>query len=284
MMKRKQIYSFFASLILLCFVGCNPAAKAEKNSNEPGWQVGILAYTFKDFTLFEAVQKAKELGIDHIGGFPGQKLDRHIAGHLDYKMDAETQEKVRAYLNENKMELVDVGVISPKTEEEWRTLFDFAKAMDIKTIVAEPEIEQLDLISNLCDSYQIKVAIHNHAAPSTYWNPDSLMHAIEGKSALLGVCADVGHWLRSGLDPVSSLQKVKSKLFELHFKDVSMKEKEGVDVVWGQGNIPLKDLLQELKDQSFQGVLAIEYEGSLHENMEEIKRSITYYKELLKSL
>ncbi len=275
----KLAITFF---ILVALISCNQGQnKSTDKSKEVDWDLAILAYTFKDNTFAEAIDKAKELGIDRIGGFPGQAIGGGIEGSMSFEMDSTTRKKVLDLLTSNDMKLVDFGVISPKTQEEWVKLFDFAKAMGIQNIVSEPDKELLEHISSLCDQYQIRVAIHNHASPSIYWHPDTVMKSLEGKSELMGVCADVGHWYRSQLDPVVSLQKVSSKLFELHFKDIA---KDGKDAVMGTGDLQIASLLEVLKQNHFKGILSLECEGDLHGNVPEIGKSIAYYQEVLNQL
>lgn len=279
-MKRTTL-SIFSVWLLLLFglAACGSQEKKDEAQNVPSekWDVAILAYTFRNNTFFEAVDKAHALGIEYIGGYPGQTIGGGLQGKMQFDMDEEVKKSVLDYLASRDVKLVDFGVINPETEEEWDQLFQFARDMGIENIVTEPDPDHLGLISELCDDYQIKVAIHNHAAPSRYWNPDSLMNLIEGESELIGVCADVGHWVRSGLDPVESLERVQERLFELHFKDVARAEKGAPDVVWGTGVGSISNMLDELLEQDFSGVLAIEYESNPDDNMQEIKESLDFY-------
>ena len=108
----------------------------------------------------------------------------------------------------------------PPDEAESRKVFEFAKKMGIDTLVAEPEPAALDTVEKLCKEYNIKVAIHDHPKPSHYWNPDTVLEAVKGRTPLMGACADTGHWLRSGLDPVECLKKLEGRVICLHFKDL----------------------------------------------------------------
>ncbi|WP_156307982.1 sugar phosphate isomerase/epimerase family protein [Sphingobacterium endophyticum] len=280
---------FSPFLLMLCvLMACNSNSSNKQKSQQDttqsptsgsvNWDLAILAYTFRQGTFFEAVDKAKDLGINEIGIFPGQEIGAGINGKMNIDMDSATQQKVKELLKSKDMKLADIGVISPTIAQDWEKLFQFAKSMEIPLIVSEPDPKFLDQISTLTEQNQIKLAIHNHAAPSMYWNPDSLMAGLEGKSQMIGVCADVGHWLRSNLDPLASLKKVESRLMALHFKDVSMEKPEGLDVVWGDGNIPTEDLLKELKASNFSGVLSIEYEGDLEKNSSALKQIMEIYK------
>lgn len=265
-------------LVFLAFGACTTTGKrSEVREAVASWDMAILAYTFRNHTFFEAVDKASALGIHYIGGFPSQPIGGGIEGTMSHTMDEDQRIKVLDYLALKKVKLMDFGVISPESEEEWVSLFEFAKAMGIGNIVSEPNPEYLDQISSLCDDYQINVVIHNHAYPSTYWNPDTLMRLIENKSERMGVCADVGHWVRSGLDPVKGLQTVSDRLMQLHFKDVSTVGPDADDVIWGTGVNSIEAMLGELVDQGFSGFLSVEYERNPADNMEEIRESLRFY-------
>lgn len=275
----------FVSLMMLLLLTGGACIQSEKRSDDSQsiatWKMAILAYTFRNHTFFEAVDKASELGIHYIGGYPGQPIGGGVEGTMSPTMDENQRTRVLDYLASKQVKLMDFGVISPDSEQEWTSLFEFAKAMGIEHIVSEPDPKYLDQISSLCDRYRINVVIHNHASPSTYWNPDTLMSLIEGKSNRMGVCADVGHWVRSGLNPVTSLQTVRDRLMQLHFKDVSEVGQQAEDVVWGTGVNSIAAMLAELVDQGFSGFLSVEYERNPADNMQEIKESLRFYEDVL---
>jgi len=280
-MKQRILFVNLIALFLLTGACTQSEKRSDSGQSAETWKIAILAYTFRNHTFFEAVDKASELGIHYIGGYPGQAIGGGMEGTMSYTMDEDQQEKVLDYLASKDVKLMDFGVISPDTKQEWESLFEFARAMGIENIVSEPDPKYLDLVSALCDQYQINVAIHNHAAPSLYWNPDTLMNRIQGKSERIGVCADVGHWVRSGLNPVTSLQTVRDRLMQLHFKDVSMAGEEAEDVVWGTGVSGVEAMLAELVDQGFSGFLSVEYERNPSDNMQEIKESLQFYEAAL---
>ena len=114
-------------------------------------------------------------------------------------------------------------------------MFEFAKKMGIDTLVAEPEPAALDTVEKLCKEYNIKVAIHDHPKPSHYWNPDTVLEAVKGRTPLMGACADTGHWLRSGLDPVECLKKLEGRVICLHFKDLVPEEPKAQDTAASNG-------------------------------------------------
>ncbi|MCE5205979.1 MAG: hypothetical protein LLF80_07760, partial [Porphyromonadaceae bacterium] len=65
------------------------------------------------------------------------------------------------------------------------------------------------------------------------------------------------------------------KIFELHFKDLNLKDvKEAHDVVWGTGVSDIKSLIKEMKRQKFEGAITVEYEYNWENSYEEINKSL----------
>lgn len=264
-----------AGLALSAVVACNQAPRP--TAQDLGWKVGIQAWTFRNFTFFQAVDKTKSLGLHYIEAYPGQKIGGDVQGTMVYGMDSSTRQKVLDYLKQQDVKLMSYGVIVPDSLHQWDSLFAWASAMGIGTIVSEPRPEQMSHVSELCDKYNIDVAIHDHPKPSRYWSPDTLLAAIKGQSSRIGSCSDVGHWKRSGLDPIACLKKLKGHIKELHFKDIASASPTAADTVWGTGVCNVKGMLQELKDQHFKGLFSIEYEADPDNNMPQIKQSLDYF-------
>jgi sugar phosphate isomerase/epimerase len=212
------------------------------------WRLGTQAYTFRKFTFYEAVDKTASLGLHWIEAYPGQKLSKEKPDvTLHYSMSPKIREEIKKKLAETRVKLINYGVVRlPNDEAECRRVFDFAKDMGIETIVAEPKPEAFDLVDRLCREYKIKVAIHNHPKDSRYWHPDKVLEACKGRSKWIGACADTGHWMRSGVNPLEALRKLEGRIISLHFKDLNQfGERKAHDVVWGTGKANVKAMLEE---------------------------------------
>ncbi|HBJ80313.1 sugar phosphate isomerase/epimerase [Pseudothermotoga sp.] len=131
------------------------------------------------------------------------------------------------------------GVVKGKNQQEWKRIFEFARKMGVETLVAEPEPSQFDFLEKLCDEYNINIAIHNHPQPSRYWEPDSVLKYVSGRSHRIGACADVGHWVRSGLNPVECLKKLEGRIISIHFKDLNKNSRDAHDVFHGAREFPM---------------------------------------------
>ncbi|MBN1852379.1 MAG: DUF1080 domain-containing protein [Pirellulales bacterium] len=260
----------------ICIAGAKSAEAEEQ------WRLGTQAYSFNRFTFYEAVAKTKSVGLKYIEAYPGQKLSKeHGDATLDHNMSPALRLQVIQMLKEEGIRLVNYGVVSlPNNENECRKVFDFARDMGIETIVSEPPEDAFDLIDQLCQEYRIGVAIHNHPKPSHYWNPDTVMKVCEGRSKWIGACADTGHWMRSGIDPVEAIEKLggAGRIRSLHFKDLNeFGNPSAHDVIWGTGAGKAGAILAELASQKFGGVFSIEYEYHWENSLPEIAGCVAWF-------
>lgn len=267
-------------LPLLLLLGIFQYSRAQGIETKLGWRLAAQAYSFNRFTFFEALDKTDSCGLKYIEAYRGQTIGGGIEGKIDYHMDQETMASILRRLQEKGIKLKSYGVINGTDPADWRRLFEFAKAMGIETIVSEPKLEEFSLLSKLCDEFKINLAVHNHPNPSRYWNPDVLLTAFKGQSKRIGACADIGHWVRSGLDPIECIKKLKGRIFEFHFKDLNEKSKKAHDVVWGTGISNIKEILITLKKQKFKGTFCAEYEYNWFNNVPEIKASVKNFREI----
>jgi sugar phosphate isomerase/epimerase len=252
-----------------------------------GWRLAVQAWTFNRFTFSETVEKAASLGLRWIEAYPGQQVR---PGAKDVTMgpglSATERAGVKKMLADAGVRLVNFGVVDLSNDESaCRRVFDFARDMGIETIVSEPPEEAFGLVDRLCAEYKIKVALHNHPRPSRYWNPDKVLEVCKGRSQWLGACADVGHWLRSGIDPLAAITKLNGRIIVFHFKDLNVAgDPEAHDVVWGTGVANVGTLLKELDRQKFKGVFSIEYEYHWENSLPEVRSCIAAFEQVAGSL
>ncbi len=254
-----------------------PSAPRDDSAAERlGWELGMQAWTFRDRTAIEAIETAGKLGLKYIELYPGQALaPGEPKAEVGPALTAAQIEALKKKLQGAGVKAVSYGVVSLKNDEAAaRKQFEFVKGMGMRTLVTEPTPDARDMVSRLADEYNVLVAIHNHPKPSMYWNPDTVLEAIKGRSPLMGACADTGHWPRSGLRSIDSLKKIEGHVIELHFKDIT----NGRDAVWGTGDSDAKGMLAELKRQGFRGQIYVEYEfGSGKELEANVARCIEFF-------
>jgi len=256
-------------------VSTNNTASADKL----GWKLAVHSYTFQKFSIFDAIDKTAALGVKYMSISGGVMLDgtnRITTVNLSDAQCAAIDAKLQADGFGN---FVNIGVVQlPADEAKSRKVFEFAKKWGINVLVSEPETNALDTVEKLCKEYNIKVAIHDHPkGHSIYWNPEAVLAAIKGRTPLMGACADVGHWMRSGLDPVECLKKLDGHIICLHFKDLNKMGPDAHDVPWGTGIGKTKELMAELKRQNFHGAFCVEYEYHWENSSPEIAQCVKFF-------
>ena len=269
-------------ICILVFMMCICFSAKATLAAEDNWKLGMQSYSFKEFTFFEAVNKTKALGMRYIECYPGQRLSEdHPGVKVDHNMSSKGRKLMLKKLRLAGVRLMNYGVVGlPNNETECRKVFNFARDMGIETIVSEPPEEAFDLIEKLCEEYKIQVALHNHPKPSHYWNPDTVLRLCEGRSKLIGACADTGHWTRSGVDPLEAVKKLGNadRIISFHFKDLNEFGVRGAkDVPWGTGVSKSRQILEELARQEFEGVFSVEWEHSWLTSMPYIAKCATFF-------
>ncbi len=186
----------------------------------PDWKLGMQLWTFKDLTFMEALEKTASLGLSWVEAYPGQKFsvdDRETV--FDHNLPEVYRTVVKKRLSQLGLRLVNYGVVGmPGDAAEAEKIFKFAQDMGIETLNSEPEAELLPMVDTLCQKYNIRVALHNHPKPSRYWSPDTVMKVLQGVSPAIGVCGDIGHWMRSGLHPLDAIRKLEGRIITIHLK------------------------------------------------------------------
>ena len=290
----RKLAFYTLTTLTLASVLAQAAPIDTSGADKLGWQMAIHAYTFRKFSIFECIDKTAALGLKHMSLSGSVSLDGKSSVKTVNLSDKDA-EAIKKAVAAKGLTLVNIGVVQlPPNEAESRKVFEFARKMGIDTLVAEPEPAALDLVEKLCKEYNIKVAFHNHPKPSRYWNPDTVLEAVKGRTPLMGSCADTGHWLRSGLDPVECLKKLDGRVICLHFKDL-VPEKPGAqsqapakkkkkseakamhDVPWGTGVGNVKAQMAELKRQGFHGAFCVEYEYNWDNSMPEIAKCVQFF-------
>jgi inosose dehydratase len=176
-------------------------------------------------------------------------------------------------------------VIYMKSKEEVDQAFTYAKNAGMPMIIGVPNHDLLAYTNEKIKQTGIKVAIHNHGpGDEVYPSPQSIYEKIKNLDPRFGMCLDIGHTQRIGLDPTKEAEKYFDRLFDIHIKDVSSSTPEGDTVEIGRGVIDIPVFLKILIKKGYQGVVAFEYEKDENDPMPGLCESVGYVKGCLKML
>lgn len=253
-----------------------PALKAEPGTEGPSAQkfvLGMASYTFREFNLDDAVSMTKRLGLGRIA-----LKDFHLALTSSPEAIAAAARKVR----DARLDLYGCGVVYMKTDAEVHQAFEYAKTAGMRTIIGVPNHDLLGLVNKKVQEYDIKLAVHNHGPEDKlYPTPESVLEKIKGLDSRIGLCLDIGHTMRSGVDPSDSAEKYAGRLLDIHIKDVSSATKEGTTVEIGRGVIDIPKFLRTIIKIGYDGTVSLEYEKDGKDPLAGAAESVGYLRGVL---
>ena len=245
--------SLTAGVVTGGIAGCGgTTASQTKQDGAERLNLGLTSYTFRKFSLEDAIAMTTRLGLKHIS---------LKSMHLPYdSSDAELQAAVARVRNAG-LDLYGGGVIYMTSEDEVNRAFDYAKQAGFLVMIGVPNRDLLDLVDQKVKTYDIRVAIHNHGPGDEHYpSPGSVYEKIQGLDKRIGLCMDIGHTRRLGLDPAEQAVKYADRLYDVHIKDVSSATADGKTVEVGRGVIDIPAFLSTLLKIKYQGVVSLEYE------------------------
>jgi sugar phosphate isomerase/epimerase len=271
---------FVLLIVLLAFVyTCSPSKKpiTQINAKEVGWEFGVQMYAFKKYPFATSLDLTKLAGISIIEEFNEHKMGKNFGGNYFGKMDDANVIKLQKLLKDKNVTMSSVYANSPKDIKEWNNYFKNGKKLGIKFIVCEPKKNEINLLDSLSEVTGIKIALHDHPkGESDYWHPDSVLAVIKDRKNF-GACADLGHWARSGLDPVTCLKKLEGHILGIHAKDINeFGNIYAEDVEPGKGVIDFNGVFKELQRQNFKGIMYFECEYNFFYNILDIIKAKKY--------
>jgi sugar phosphate isomerase/epimerase len=158
------------------------------------------------------------------------------------------------------------------THEEIEKGFLMTKALGTRIITASSPASIFPRIAPFAEKHDVIVAMHNHTN-----GPDEFAQAMAA-SPKIWVNLDVGHFFASGYDPIAYLNEHHGRITNIHVKD--RKKDKGAEMPFGEGDTPLKQVLQLVKTQKYDFPVCIEYVGPDGPAVE-LKRCFDYCKAAL---
>lgn len=236
-----------------------------------GFRVGIQSYSLRAYSVDQALRHTKELGLKYWESF---------RAHLPLTTDPAVVEQYRSKLSEYGVTLYAYGVERFTADaEQNRQRFEFARAMGIRVITADPDPESFDQLDRLVEEYGVRIAIHNHGPGARYDKISDTLNAIKNHHEFIGACVDTGHYIRSNEDPVAAVEAFGKRTYSVHLKDVKTLPDGGKRfTVLGEGDLDTEKLLRALRKVGFSDCLALEYEENPRNPIPDIRRCLTHLK------
>ncbi len=245
-------------------------------ANNIPFQLGIASYTFREFSLEETIQMTRRLNM--------KKLCLKSM-HMPLNSTPEEIQTMAAKVREAGIDLYGGGVIYMKSPKEVENAFAYAGHAGMKVIVGVPEHDLLELCSRKVKETGIKLAIHNHGpGDKKYPTPESAYKLIKDLDPGMGLCVDIGHTARIGVDPTADTARFIDRVHDIHIKDVDKTEASGQTLEIGHGVIDIPGFLQMLVKKNYQDVVSFEYEKDGKDPLDGLAESVGYVRGVLKML
>jgi len=230
-----------------------------------GLNLGIQLFSLRGYPVDEALRHAREIGFRYVEFYPGM-----------YPLSSSSEQI--AAMNKK---LADLGLtISAHGVNGFgadatanRKVFEFAKAAGIRILGADPAPESFASLDELVKEFDIRIAIHNHGPKHRYNKVLDVLKAIEKHDERIGACADLGHFIRSGENPVEVIRLLKGRLYGIHLKDFQDQQEKTKGVILGKGHLDVPAVFAALEQVKFpaDGALSLEYEENPKDPLADIR-------------
>lgn len=228
-------------------------------------RLGIQLYSLREFKVDQALQLAKDCGFEQV---------EFYSGMFPLNSSKEKIDEIVAMVKKLDLTISAHGVNRfTKNAAENRKVFEFAKSAGIRTLSADPDPDSFDSLNDLVKEFDIRIAIHNHGPTHRYNKALDVLKAIEGKDARIGACADLGHYIRSGEQPVDVIRLLKGRLYGVHLKDFAEMQDKAKGVILGKGHLDCTAVVDALAKTDFpvDGAFSLEYEENPKDPMNDIR-------------
>ncbi len=146
------------------------------------------------------------------------------------------------------------------TDEEIDRGFEMTRALGANLITASTTISTARRVVPFAEKHRMAVAMHGHSNrsdPNEFCTPESFATALQ-MSKYFKVNLDIGHFTAADFDALAYIREHHASITNLHLKD--RKKHEGDNVPWGEGETPIREILQLLKKERWLIPAYIEYE------------------------
>jgi len=243
------------------------------DSKKSRFSIGVQSYSFRGFDVEKAIRISSELGFEHM---------EFYSGHFSDESDAEEITAMKKAMDAAGMKMLGHGVHRFSADHDKnRQFFEFAKAAGIRNLSADPDPDSFESLDKLVKEFDIRIAIHNHGPTHRYNQALDVLSACEPYDERIGACADLGHFIRSGEDPVQVIRLLGKRLYGVHLKDFAEMKDKTKGVILGEGHLDVEGVFAALAQVGFpvDGCLSLEYEENKDNPTDDIRKCLAIAKE-----
>ncbi|MDF2434081.1 MAG: hypothetical protein JWP44_3712 [Mucilaginibacter sp.] len=262
-------------------------SKAKPNSKINGIQIGVITYSFRSMpgSIEQILQYCIDCNINAIE-LMGDAAETY-AGAPKHDGGADFNERMAQWRENTLMDSFvairkmynDAGVNiyawkpnalgAKNTDGEIDYAFNAGKALGCSHVTVElPDDVQTQRLGDIAEKHNMMVGYHAHLqATPTLWD------IALNQSKHNGINLDIGHYTAgTSTSPVDFILKHHDRITSMHLKD--RKFHEGPNTPWGQGDTPIKEVLQLMKKNNYKFPATIEFEYNIPTGSDAVKEVI----------
>lgn len=258
-------------------LAARPVANAA-NESAGDLKLGVASYSFRKLNRGQAIAAIKELHTPYVN---------IKEFHLLYKATPEERAAGRREFEAAGLKIAGGGTIYMQKDDDAdiRYYFDYARQCGMPLMVIGATATTLPRIEKFAKEYNIKVAVHNHGPEDKHFpTPQSALKLVKDMDPRMGLCIDVGHTARTGVDVVESIREAGPRLLDMHIKDLRDLRGKDTQCVVGEGAMPIVTIFKTLKRMNYQGHVMLEYEIDAENPLPGMQRSFAYMRGALAGL
>jgi sugar phosphate isomerase/epimerase len=262
-------------------------SKNKPNSKINGVQIGVITYSFRSMpgSIEQILQYCIDCNINAIelmgdaaetyAGAPKRDGSADYAATMASWRESTLMDSFAAIKKMYNDAGVNIYAWKPNalgaknTDGEINYAFNAAKALGCNHVTVElPDAEQTQRLGEIAEKQKMMIGYHAHTqATPTLWD------AALSQSDYNGINLDIGHYVAgTSSSPVDFITKNHSRITSMHLKD--RKFKNGPNMPWGQGDTPIKEVLQLMKKNNYKFPATIEFEYDVPAGSDAVKEVI----------
>lgn len=239
------------------------------------FKLGVASYSFRKFSREQAIRMTKELGTPYLN---------IKEFHLPLNSTPEQIDAAKKEFADAGIILVGCGNVSFQKDDEAdiRSKFEYARRAGFPLIVCAPTHVTLPKLEKYVREYDIKIAVHNHGPEDKHFpTPQSVLKVVKDMDPRCGLCMDIGHTARTGVDIVESIAEAGPRLLDMHTKDLEDPKTRDSQVPVGEGKLPIKGIFTQLTKMKYGGCVNLEYERDEDNPLPGMQKSFAYMRGVL---
>lgn len=263
-----------------------------------GVQIGAITYSFRSMPhnvqqllqyIVDSGISAVELMGESVEDYAGKPADKNQVAEWRATVSMDKFKEVRKMF---KKAGVSIYAFKPgalgvnNTDAEIEYALRAAKALGANSVTVElpKDPAHSQRLGTLAAKHKVYIGYHAHTQAT-----DAAWDEALSQSPYNSMNLDCGHYIAAGGNNTQAsllalIQAKHNRITSLHIKDRKTKENGGANLPWGQGDTPLKEILNLLKEKKYNIPASIELEYNIPEGSDAVKETqkcLAYAKQAL---